>query len=380
MITDIQAKSAKPKEKPYRLGDGHGLYLRVDPTGKKYFILRYWEDGKERQMSLGPYPLLSLRDAREKRDEIQNARARGINPFMQKNVNVPSFAAVVSEWLNVRMTEKAPQYLRTIQMRLHKYILPALGDRPVDAISSGEVLRLCRKIENLGFIDTAKRIKIICGQVFRYGIAAGYLENDPTTALSGALRPHIQRHHPAPTDPAGIGAIFAAIRAYPYPVMRSALLFALYTVARSGEIRHAEWTEIKGDVWDIPPEKMKMKRRHLVPLSPEALKVLEELRPFTGAGRWLFPSARQNGLPISDNSMRVTLRSLGFDKETITPHGFRSMFSTVANEHGFNSDVIERTLAHVEYNSVRRAYNHAEYLDQRRNLLEWWSKWLNTTC
>ena len=168
-----------------------------------------------------------------------------------------------------------------------------------------------------------------------------------------------------------------AMKAYPYTVMRCAMLFSVYTFARPGEVRAAEWSEIKGDVWDIPAGKMKMKRRHIVPLSSQVKAVLEELRPITGKGRWLFPSPRNDGHCMSENGVRVALRTIGFTKEQITPHGFRAMFSTIANEHGINRDVIERQLAHVEGNSVRGAYNHAEYMPERVRLMQWWADYLD---
>lgn len=376
MITDIQAKSAKPKDKSYRLGDGGGLYLRIDPNGKKYWIYRYWEQGHEHNISLGPYPVVSIRDARDKRDTIRRNRANGISPTKDTNT-APDVAALAAEWLKVRMRGKSDGYLRTVNLRLKKYIIPAIGDRRADTVTSGDVLRLCRRIESLGHVETAHRVKVIVGQVMRYGIAAGYIENDVTAAISGALSPYQARHYPTMTERDEILTMMNAIKAYPYPVMRCALLFSVYTAARPGEVRHAEWTEIKGDIWDIPGVKMKMGRRHVIPLSPQAQKVIEELRGYTGGGKWLFPSARGDGRPMSENSARVTLRSLGFGAEKITPHGFRAMFSTAANEAGFNRDVIERELAHVEHNSVRAAYNHAEYLNERVKLMAWWGDWLD---
>ena len=168
-----------------------------------------------------------------------------------------------------------------------------------------------------------------------------------------------------------------AIKAYPYVIMRCALLFSVYTFARPGEARSAEWNEIKDDVWDIPPEKMKMKRRHIVPLSVQVKAIIEELRPITGKGRYLFPSPKSDGNCMSDNGVRIALRVMGFTKEQITPHGFRAMFSTIANEHGWNRDVIERQLAHVEKNAVRGAYNHAEYMPERIKIMQWWADWLD---
>lgn len=377
MITELSVKSAKPREKAYRLRDDRGLYLRVDPSGRKYWILRYWEQGKERQLSLGPYPDLSLKEAREKRDLIQNARARGESPQPKAAAAAsPSLRSVTEEWLKVRMSAKAPEYLRVIRIRLKKYLLPALGSRPIDQITSADVLRLCRRIENMGHIDTAHRVKVLAGQIFRYAIATGRADGDPTSALANALTPQNVRHFATLTDPSAIGRLYAVMKAYPFPVMRAAMLFSILTFARPGEVRQAEWKEIKDGLWDIPAEKMKMKRRHLVPLSSQARKVLDGLREVTGEGRYLFPSPRGGGKCLSPDGVRVTLRSLGFSRDDVTPHGFRAMASTILNEHGFNRDVIERQLAHVEKDSVRRAYNHAEYLEERVRLMQWWGDWL----
>ena len=204
--------------------------------------------------------------------------------------------------------------------------------------------------------------------------------SDPTSALLGALRPKQSKHYATFTNPSDITILMRAIKAYPYTVMRCALLFSVYTFARPGEVRSAEWTEINGDVWDIPAGKMKMKRRHIVPLSLQVKDVLDELRPITGNTRWLFPTPRNNGHCMSENGVRVALRAMGFTNEQITPHGFRAMFSTIANEHGINRDVIERQLAHVEGNTVRGAYNHAEYMPERIKLMQWWANYLDELC
>ena len=377
MLTELQVKSAKPKDKRYMMRDDKGLYLRVDPSGNKYWILRYWEQKKEHQISLGPYPDLSLKDARIKRDEIQTARAKGETPLSTMGRYPQIFADVVAEWLKVRMADRAESYVRTVRLRLNKYILPEIGATPLMKITSADVLKSCRDIESLGHNETARRVKTLIGQVYSFAIAAGYTDSDPTAALHRALKPQSRKHYATFTDSAGIAMLMRAITAYPYTVMRCALLFSVYTFARPGEVRAAEWSEIKGDVWDIPVGKMKMKRRHIVPLSSQVKSVLEELRPLTGKGRWLFPSPRNDGRCMSDNGVRTALRSMGFTKEQITPHGFRAMFSTIANEHGINRDVIERQLAHVEENTVRGAYNHAEYMPERIKLMQWWADYLD---
>ena len=377
MLTELQVKGAKPKDKRYMMRDDKGLYLRVDTSGNKYWILRYWDQKKEHQISLGPYPDLSLKDARIKRDEIQTARAKGENPLSIIGHFPQVFADVVAEWLKVRMSDRAESYVRTVRIRLNRYILPKIGAKPLSKITSADILQICRNIENLGHDETARRVKTLIGQVYSFAIAAGYAESDPTAALQGALKPKIHKHYATFTNPSEIAILMRAMKAYPYTVMRCAMLFSVYTFARPGEVRSAEWTEIKDDVWDIPAGKMKMKRRHIVPLSSQVKAVLDELRPITGKGRWLFPSPRENGHCMSENGVRVAFRTIGFTKEQITPHGFRAMFSTIANGHGINRDVIERQLAHVENNTVRGAYNHAEYMPERIKLMQWWADYLD---
>lgn len=380
MLTELEVKKAAPREKTYRLPDARGLYLRVLPSGAKYWVLRYWEDNKEHMKGLGPYPEISLKDARIMRDEIQTARAKGLSPVSPVSVSPVSpvlFGDAVEEWLRIRMDGKAETYKRTIRFRLNKYVLPAMGDVPLTDITSARVLALCRSVEDQGHAETAKRVRVIIGQVFRFAIASGWAENDPTSALRGALRPKTVQHYATMDAPEDIARLMRAAYAYPYTVMRCAVLFSIYTFARPGEVRAAEWTEIRGDTWDIPAGKMKMKRRHLVPLSTQAQAVLDTLRPITGRYRYLFPSPRNDGRCMSENGVRVALRAMGFTKDQITPHGFRAMLSTVANEHGWNRDVIERQLAHVEANAVRGAYNHAEYLPERRRLMQWWADYLD---
>lgn len=373
-ITDIAAKSARPRDKSYRIRDSKGLYLRVDANGAKYWILRYWENGRERQTSLGPYPALSIREARVKRDEFSAARARG-EPVKAPRL-LPTFREVAQEWLDVRMIGKSAGYLKSINLRLKRYVLPVLGQLPVDRITAGDVLRMCRRIERLGYIETAQRVKVLAGQVLRFAIASGLIEDDVTVALSGALQTPLRKHMATVTAPDQIAAIYNAMVSYPFPLMRAALLFSIYTAARPGEVRGAEWDEVAEGVWTIPAGKMKMRRPHVVPLSRQCREVLDDLRELTGRGRYLFPSPRGKG-HLSENGVRVALRSLGFDKSVITPHGFRAMFSTVANEGGWPPDVIERQLSHLERNKVRGAYNHSEYMSQRVELMQWWADYLD---
>jgi len=277
------------------------------------------------------------------------------------------------------MNDKKASYLRTVNLRLNRYILPELKNMPVNEITSGTVLNVCRKNEAHGTLETAARVKVLIGQIFRYAIATDRAENDPTAGLKGGLKTRISKHMATLTKPSDIAVLMKNINAYPHAVVRCALKFSALTFCRPGEIRHAEWSEIdfKNREWRIPAEKMKMKRVHIVPLATQAIEVLIFLRELTGKGRWLFPSARMDGRPMSENTVRVALRSMGYSNEQMTAHGFRGMASTRLNELGWPSDVIERQLAHSERNSVRAAYNHAEYLPERQKMMQFWADYLD---
>ena len=377
MLNEGQVKNSKPKDKKYLLNDSKGLYLRVDPSGRKYWIFRFFEQGKNHEFSLGVYPEISLKEARDKRDKLQQARANGELLSTRPDKTPVTFSEASAQWLKIRMKDKAENYLKSINLRLKKYILPAIGHLDLDSIKSPVVLNLCRKIEDKEFIETAHRVRAVIGQVFRFAIASGWCENDPTVALRGAPTARSKKHFSTMLDTKDIKILVSSIKSYPFDILRCAMLFSLYTVARPGEIRQAEWKEIDGAFWYIPAEKMKMKRPHIVPLSKQALEVLEELKLVSGNGRYLFPTPRNTNKCISENAVRIALRSMGFTKEQIVPHGFRAMFSTVANENNFNRDVIERQLAHVEANAVRGAYNRAEYMPARIELMQWWADWLD---
>ena len=329
-------------------------------------------------MSLGPYPLISLKGARLKRDEIQIERLKGNSPQKRRQATTAgrTFASMAEEWLQVRMSTKTPRYVKTLQLRLDKYILPAIKNLSLDEITPQDVLKICRAIEEEGHYATAHRVRNLIGQVFKFAMILGAAKSDPSAYLGGALHAVPTRHFATLTDPDEIRALIRAIQNYPYIVHRSALMFSILTFARPGEVRKAEWAEIReNNIWDIPADKMKMKRRHLVPLSSQAQELLDELRMYSGGGQYLFPSPRGKGC-IHENTVMLALRNLGYTKDQITLHGFRGMASTVLHENGFNPMIIERQLAHVQKNTVARAYNHAEYLNERRHMMQWWGDWL----
>ena len=373
MITDIKAKNMKPRERSFMVRDDRGLYLRVDPNGRKHWIFRYWEENREHQKSIGSYPATSLKEARVLRDELQARREQGSDISTPPRTS-PRVKDIAREWWDVKMAPLSAGYQKSICLRLKRYVLPALGERRIADITSGEVLRVLRQIETAGHVETAHRVKTLIGQLFRYAIAAGELETDPTIALTGALRTPKRGHMATPGY--ALGEVFCAIRAYPWAVVRNVLLLQLYTATRPGEARTVEWTEIAGDTWTIPAEKMKARRPHVVPLSTQTAAVLEEMRELSGQGRYVFPSMRDASRPLSDAAARIALRTMGIGREVCTPHGFRAAFSTWANEREENPDVIEAALAHQSKNQVRAAYNRAEYLEQRRELLQTWADWL----
>ena len=382
-LTELGVKSAKPRDKEYMLGDGRGLWLLVKPDGKKYWRLRYWVDNKERKISLGVYPTVGLKDARVKRDELFKVREKGDDPVevlnAQKEYNIYTFKHIAEEWLQKHMADKKESYIKSVKLRMNKYILPEFGDIPMKEITSGAILKLCRKIEARGTVETAARVKTVIGQIFRFAIATDRAEYDPTIALKRALQSRQVKHRAAITKPADITVLIKNINNYPHFLVRCALKFSALVFCRPGEIRQAEWSEIDFDnaEWRIPAEKMKMKRVHIVPLAKQAVELLKELHELTGRQKYIFSSARSDGRPISADTVRIALRTIGYTKDEMTAHGFRGMASTRLNEMGWPPDVIERQLAHVEQNSVRAAYNHAEYLAERRKMMQAWADYLD---
>ncbi len=302
----------------------------------------------------------------------------------QPGKNDPSltFQAIADEWLRRMQRGKLSDgQVDKVEYRLDRHINPKIGKTPAAEITSAQILQLLRAHEDVGHVETAHRLRGIIGQVFRYGIASGYLENDPTYALTGALAPRSKNHFASVTKPEEIGQLMRSIRAYiGGPVIKFALQFSAYTFCRPGEIRTAEWKEIdiKNAIWRIPAEKMKCGRVHLVPLSRQVLELLPKLKDFSCESKYLFPSARTYHRPMSDGTINAALRTMGYDRETMTGHGFRSMASTRLNEAGmWSGDAIERQLAHISGNGVRAAYNYAEYLPERTKMMQWWADYLD---
>ncbi len=384
MLTDTAIRSAKPREKPYKLADGGGLYLLINPNGSRWWRLKYRVDGREKLLSIGVYPDVPLKDAREERDEARRLLAKGVDPGekrkSEKSAQVDTFEAIAREWFAKFSAGWAAGHADKVFRRLELFVFPWLGARPIRGISAPEVLTCLRRIEARGTLETAHRTHQHCGQVFRYAVATGRAERDPCADLRGALPPATKQHLASITDVPRVGALLRSIDGYAgTEVARCALKLAPLVFVRPGELRGAEWSEfdLAAAEWRIPAERMKARVQHIVPLSKQALGLLQELQPLTGSGRFLFPSARTSQRPMSNNTLNAALRRMGYTTGDMTAHGFRSMASTLLNEQGWSRDAIERQLAHGERDEVRAAYNYAEYLPERRKMMQAWADFLD---
>ena len=387
-LTDTAVRAAKPQAKTRKLFDGGGLYLEVSPAGGKWWRWKYRFGGKEKRLSLGVYPDVSLKSARERRDAVRQQLAADIDPGQARKAQklalagADSFEAIAREWHAKFSPGWVASHGDRILRRFENDLFPWLGKHPVDKIRAPELLPVLRRIESRGAVETAHRAMQNCGQVFRYAIATGRAERDPTGDIRGALPPPKERHHASIIEPKRIGELLRAIDTYEgFFVTKCALRLAPLVFVRPGELRRARWPEIDLDEaeWRIPAYRMKMREPHIVPLSRQAVDILRELEPLTNrrvlsikpdAPSFVFPSARSSERPMSENAVLAALRRMGYTKEEMTGHGFRSMASTLLHEHGWNHQVIERQLAHAERNAVSAAYNFAEHLPERRKMMQ----------
>jgi integrase len=385
-LTDIAVRSAKFVDKPFRLTDGEGMYLLVNAAGK-YWRLDYRLHNKRKTLALGTYPVISLAMARQRRLDAKQKIAGGIDPVEHKKIakrtsvenKANSFHAVAVEWFAKNKASWEASHSEKIIARLERDIFPWIGQRPVSELKAQEVLSALRRIEERGAIETAHRALQNCGQILRYAVATGRAERDVAADLRGALASVKTKHHASITEPNSVGELLRAISCYQGSfVTACALKLAPLLFVRPGELRHAEWSEFNFDdaEWRIPGEKMKMGTLHIVPLATQAITILRELQPLTGQRKYVFPSVRTSDRPMSENTVLAALRRLGYSKDEMTGHGFRSMASTLLNEHGWNPDAIERQLAHSERNSIRAAYNYAEFLSERKKMMQWWADYL----
>lgn len=390
LLTDVKCRNAKCSKNltVSKLHDGGGLYLWTFPNGKKYWRLRFWQDGSEKSLAIGPYPQIGLGAARKKRDSIQSQRTQGIDPSAARKAEkqaklvarAGSFEIVALEWFEKQRHTWVASHVQDIERRLRGNILPVLGARPIHQIEAPELLAAIRKIEARGSYDLAHRVLQVCGQVFRYGIATGMCSRDLSRDLRGALTPHVKQHQAA-VRPEELPALVRAISGYDRlgsSQVRLALQLLMLTFVRTGELIGATWDEfdLENAVWCIPAERMKMRAEHIVPLATQTIAKLAELKPLSGYSRFILPG-RNAAKTLSNGAMLMALKRLGYAGK-MTGHGFRAVASTVLNEQGFRSDVIERQLAHCERNAVRGAYNRAEYLKERKRMMQWWADYVES--
>ncbi len=388
VLTHFDIKNAKPAEKPYKLFDGGGLYLLVQPSGNKFWRLKYRFLGTERVLSFGAYPLFSLAEMRAKRDEAKKLIASGTDPNVKKKLDriaaetaaQNTFSLIADEFLANMIAKGASAATITKNTWLLKDIAAPIANRPIAEITPAEILDLLKRVEKSGRRETARRLRGTIGAVFRLAIVTMRTTSDPTYALKGALLRPNTKSRAAITDEKAFGALLRAIDAFDgWPTIGAALKFCALTCARPGEVRGATRSEINFEkaIWRIPEERTKMRRQHDVPLSRQAIAVLRDIWPMSDYGELIFPSIRSNRKPLSENAFNAALRRLGYGPDEVTAHGFRSSASTILNEHGFNPDVIEAILGHKNENTIRRAYNRATYWSERVALMQKWADLLD---
>lgn len=399
MLTDADCRNAVcPADlKRRRLTDGGGLYIEVSPAGSKRWFWKFYPDGKESRLALGSYPDVSLKAARAARDEARKTRQSGTNPVQQRKADkiasalssATTFEAVAREFHATKVetwsADHAAQWLRC----LDKDVFPWLGSLPLAEVSAPMLLDTLRRVEKRGTTRMAHDLREFAGQVFRYGIATGRCERNPASDLRGSLKPYTERHMAAVLEPVKAGELLRAIDVYAgQPVTRAALALSALLFQRPGNIRAMEWAEIDADaaMWTIPADKMKRTkagkvngRPHLVPLAPQAVAILVDLRPLTGHGRYVFPSLLTGERCMSENTIRVALRRMGYSNDEMTAHGFRAMGRTLMIERlpGIAAEVIEAQLAHGKPGPLGMAYDRAEFMEQRREMMSKWADYLD---
>lgn len=386
-LTDKAISNAKPGPKPIKLFDGRGLFLLVTPAGGKWWRLKYRHDGKEKLLSLGVYPDVSLKDARDRCDAARKQLADGIDPSVNRKAQkslreqqaANSFETVSREWYEKHSPGWVPSHGDRIIRRLERDIFPHIGKRPISEIAAPELLEVIRRIEARGALETAHRAMSNCGQVFRYAVATGRASRDPSGDLRGALPPVRGEHFAAVTEPEQVGAILRSMDAYQGTLTVScALRLAPLVFVRPGELRAAEWAHIDLDAGEWRYTVTKTGTPHIVPLATQAVAILREIQPLTGHGRYVFPSARTGARPMSDNAILAAMRRMGISKDEMSGHGFRAMARTILDEVlGFRPDLIEHQLAHAVKDPNGRAYNRTAHLPERRKMMQQWADYLD---
>jgi len=389
MLTYIQINAAKPREKAWNLSDSQGLYLVIQPNGSKLWRFNYRFLDKQKKLHLGGWPTISLADARVRRDEAKKKIAEGIDPALEKKrariaakyAAANTFEAVAEEWLvKCERDGLAPVTVDKIRWLLAK-AYPVIGSIPIAQITPHEALAVLRKVEATGAFESARRMRSVLSRVFRYGVATVRCDKDVAADLRGAIASPKVKHFAAITKPSEVGALLRAIDGYSgHKVTVMALRLSPHVLLRPGELRQAEWADIDFEeaIWFIPAERMKMRRPHRVPLSRQVIDMLRELHEHTHWWKYLFPCLGKPRKPMSENAVNQGLRNLGYTSDQMTAHGFRAMAATLLNERGeWNPDAIERQLAHVDTNQVRRAYARGEYWDERVQMMQSWSDYLD---
>jgi len=389
-LTDTTIRLAKPDTKDRKLADGKGLYLLVTASGSKLWRLKYRIDGKEKKLALGSYPEVGLKDARARRDAARQSAQAGCDPSVAKREDRiakriaadNTFSGIADEFIDKLEAEgKAPVTIAKTRWLLTK-LSPALGTRPIGEITPHELLAVLRKVERVGQRETARRLRSFSSRVFRYAVATARASVDPAQPLQGALVSPVAKHHAAITDPIVFGKLLRSIEAYSgQPVTKLALRFTPHVYQRPGEVRRAEWSEIDFDksLWTVPPERMKQRQPHRVPLSRQALAILREAEELSGDGRYIFPKLGSPLKPMCENAINGALRRMGYGPDDMTAHGFRSTASSLLNESGkWSADAIERALSHVDGNQVRATYHRGAHWEERVEMAQWWSDHLDT--
>ncbi|WP_447871557.1 tyrosine-type recombinase/integrase [Serratia fonticola] len=382
LLTDVQIRRSKPQDKPYTLNDGNGLSLLIDPSGTKGWRFRYRFAGKAKMISFGVYGDVSLAEARKKRDEARHQLANNINPSDARRAekialthsNINTFEAIAREWHGSKLPTWSTNYANDVIRGFENNIFPYIGKRPVDQIAPLELLTVLQKIEKRGALELTGKIRRLCGEVFRYAVVTGRTRYNPAPDLASALNKPKSRHYPFLTE-SELPEFMQALSNYQGSMLtKYATQLLILTGVRTIELRGAEWSEFDFDnaVWEVPKERMKKRRSHLVPLSTQALEILEKLKVLTGRYNLLFPGRNDACKPMSEASINKVIKMLGYHGRA-TGHGFRHTMSTILHEHGFESAWIEMQLAHVDKNSIRGTYNHAQYLEGRREMLQWYS-------
>ncbi len=389
-LTDLKVRTAKVQSTPYKLSDSGGLFLLITPKGSKYWRFKYRFEGKEKLLALGVYPLVSLAEAREKRDQAKKQRTQGIDACVfkkvakqaPKTVHEEHFEFIAREWHLKSKPHWTEDHSNLVLRKLENYIFPWIGKRSMRDITAAQLLEALRPIERKGALETARRTRQICGQIFRYAVATGRAERDISVDLRGALIPPKVTHFASIIEPKKVGALLRAMRGYEGNfATQCALRLAPLVFVRPGILRTAEWSEmdLNQAAWHVPARKMKNRKPHWVPLSRQALALIQNLQPFTGHGPYLFPSLLSPKRPMSDNTINAALKRLGYESTELTGHGFRAMARTLLDEIlGVRPDIIEHQLAHTVKDPLGRAYNRTSHLPLRIEMMQQWADYLDT--